>query len=290
MKRIIGIWFLCFMFCCGLSGTVSAQETASVFAEAVSAPQNGTLAIPIQIQDNPGLMGFKITISFPETCAVTDVQRGTVTANGNFNSNPGLYTNHVDIVWNGTEDNAADGTLFVIQVQTKQLTDSAQMEITYSTPDTFNAAWQDVVLECTPIILTAANPSAETENESVSETAEEITENTKNSQSITEIVETALQTFSYETLQKAHGDPDFFQYVQKELQNLPVPVAVEDFSELQEIYETARRTETTAAVYAAQNAAGAAFDKNRGGIAIAVACVAIGIGILLYKQKPRQGK
>ena len=164
---------------------VFAVESSVVSSEKVYMATSETVLIPVNIKDNNGIMGFKISVEYPsDIIEIISVSRGSITSNGNFNTNLGAIDGVLDVLWNNVEDVTDDGTLFVIAATAKkQIKDETVIRISFSQPDTFNESWEDVQLKCENIvILPSATDTQITEPEKVTIT-------TNNSQTSTNKVD-----------------------------------------------------------------------------------------------------
>lgn len=155
--------------------------TATVSVDNVTAGESNLL-VPINIKSSTKIMGFKISVRFDsEKVKVKGVSRGSVTAKGNFSTNYGVFESKFDVIWNNATEVDANGTLFVLTLDTTKSIKGCEIKISFSQPDTFNEAYEDVVLECSPIkILAKAQPTEqETDStESIEETSSNSTETT----------------------------------------------------------------------------------------------------------------
>ena len=144
-----------------------------------------TVLIPVNIKDNSGIMGFKITVEYPsDIIEIISVSRGSITSSGNFNTNLGTTSGTLDVLWNNVEDITGNGTLFVVAATAKkQIKDETVIKISFSQPDTFNEMWEDVQLKCENIVIL---PSA---TETQITELEKVTVATNNSQTSTNKVD-----------------------------------------------------------------------------------------------------
>ena len=158
-----------------------------------------TVLIPVNIKDNSGIMGFKITVEYPsDIIEIISVSRGSITSSGNFNTNLGTSADVFDVLWNNVEDITDDGTLFVIAATAKkQIKDETIIRISFSQPDTFNESWEDVQLKCENIIIlpfTAETQITESEKTTTSATDSQApTNKVDNSQIIDAVKLTLIQ-------------------------------------------------------------------------------------------------
>ncbi len=153
-------------------GALGASK-ATVSAEEVFAGE-GNLLVPINITSSAKLMGFKLSLSFDSRqVKVKGVSRGSVTSKGTFNTNFGVYDGKFDVIWNNTSQVDANGTLFVLTLDTSKTTKDNEIKITFSQPDTFDEAYKDVALECKPIKI--SSKAELTQQETTTQKAENTT-------------------------------------------------------------------------------------------------------------------
>lgn len=142
----------------GVAG--SAADTATVSADSVSSGESSIL-VPVNISSSTKIMGFKVNVSFEsDELKIKGVSRGSVTAKGNFNTSYGVFESKFDVIWNNTTEVDANGTLFVLTLDTSNVTNDCEVKISFSQPDTFNEAYEDVVLQCAPIKIVAKAEAA----------------------------------------------------------------------------------------------------------------------------------
>lgn len=134
--------------------TAFASVQAEVYADEVTAVADETVLIPVRIKNNSGIMGFKITVTYDTAVLQSPtVNRGSITRNGNFNDSIGVTPDGVfDVVWSDTQNATGDGTLMIIGFRAISETKTT-IGLSFSQPDTFNEAWEDVVLNCSEITV-----------------------------------------------------------------------------------------------------------------------------------------
>ena len=160
-----------------LSVVGSAANTATVSADSVSAGESSIL-VPVNISSSTKIMGFKVNVSFEsDELKIKGVSKGSVTAKGNFSTSYGVFESKFDVVWNNTAEVDANGTLFVLTLDTSAVTKDCEVKITFSQPDTFNEAYEDVVFQCSNIKIVAKAETSEQEltTEAVTEATTEAT-------------------------------------------------------------------------------------------------------------------
>lgn len=153
-KKIMAFGVLLLLLMAQFTVAANAVQTAVVYGEAVTTKPNSIFFVPVSIKNNPGIMGYKITVNYdPDVLSLPAISRGTVTETGTLNDSIGVSENGtVDVVWTNDTQIAKDGTLFVISFNV-DATEAASTEIklSFSQPDTFNEAYEDVVFDCKTI-------------------------------------------------------------------------------------------------------------------------------------------
>lgn len=135
-----------FNFNCVAAG---ASDDYILYANEIIAQKDIKTTVPVNLKNNKGIMGFKITVEYnPENVDISSVEKGIITSIGNFTTNFGTSNKKFDIIWNNTDEVSMDGSLFVLYVICKK---SDQIKISYSQQDTFNEKYDDVVLNCNDI-------------------------------------------------------------------------------------------------------------------------------------------
>lgn len=140
-----------------IGGSVVAFGTSSALVKIdnIEAGPGQEVVIPVYIENNPGLCGTKITVSYDKSLRVVSVKKGAVLSSGNFVQNAdAALENSFDVVWNSSIENKANGDLFVV---TFKLPDKASgdysLKITYDKDNTFNSKYDDVTLECGSAVI-----------------------------------------------------------------------------------------------------------------------------------------
>lgn len=221
-----------------------AAQTATVSADKISITETEATLIPVKIDGNNGIMGFKITVEYPvDKIQIKSVSRGEITAKGNFNTNLGINDGRFDILWNHTEDISGDGTLFVISAQAKnEITKDTEIKLSFSQPDTFNEAWEDIGLDCKNIVISAKYIETTTKetttqnNESTTKTPSPI-----DSSQVIDAVKTTLEQNGYNNLSEVTDKDKFVENFNKNLEILTGTSEhnVSDFESLVNLYNSA---------------------------------------------------
>lgn len=137
-----------------LSSSAVAADKALIYADKISTKPNSIFFVPLNIKGNPGLMGFKLSVSYDkEVLSLPVVTRGTVTQGGMLNDSIGVTEDGAfDVVWTNDSAVTSDGTLLVISFNVDD-TDvkNTTLKLSYSQADTFDESYNDVVFDCKDI-------------------------------------------------------------------------------------------------------------------------------------------
>ncbi|MBQ9531403.1 MAG: hypothetical protein IJR70_04970 [Eubacterium sp.] len=176
MKRSFLIVFLILLFTSLINTfTAYAKEDYLVYSDKISAQQGETVTVPLKISGNKGLMGFRITVKYPDSVMkLTDVSSGSLTNDGLFNTTVTSYEGlkgEFDILWSDSKEVEEDGTLAVLTYQIKPTADNGKYDISlnYSKDDTFNGKYEDASLKCSPIKITVGKEEKTTKAENKTE-------------------------------------------------------------------------------------------------------------------------
>lgn len=164
-KKIISL-FLALVLLISNSFVVNAQNVGDVSAETINQKVQDEQLIAVNIENNPGIMGFKLHFEYDtKDVEMLSVQKGEVTKKGNLYDNLGNKTGQFDVLWNHTSEVKTNGSLIILEL--KCLTDKPfDIKLSYSQPDTFNGSFEDVVLTCNNIY--SSNHSVEDDESTTS--------------------------------------------------------------------------------------------------------------------------
>lgn len=154
MKKTIAVALLCIILCPLLTCTAAAK--AEVYIENTSARSGSVLFVPLYIKNNPGLMGFRITVRYDdEVLSPRAAVRGTVTESGMFEDSVGSSEDaSIDVLWNNTTEIKKDGTLAILGFDcSAKATEQTKLEISFSQEDTFNEKYENVVFDCKNAVI-----------------------------------------------------------------------------------------------------------------------------------------
>ncbi len=158
MKKFISFLLILMILISNLM-VVYAQGSATINADKINQEINDEQLVSVNIQNNPGIMGFKLHFEYDtKAVEVLSVQKGEVTKKGSLYDNLGNKTGKFDVLWNHTSEVKTNGSIVVLEL--KCLTDKPfEIKVSYSQPDTFNGNFEDVVLTCNNIY--SSNQSVE---------------------------------------------------------------------------------------------------------------------------------
>ncbi|MGN1315964.1 MAG: cohesin domain-containing protein [Acutalibacteraceae bacterium] len=139
---------------------VSAVNTTTLGCEDVYVKQGDFFTVPLSLTNNKGIVAVRIKIKYPyKVMELTDISCGELTQEGLFNTTVTDYYSvkgEFDVVWSTTENIEDDGTLVMLTFKASDLSENGKykIEINYEKEDTFNEDFEDVVLDCSPVIVT----------------------------------------------------------------------------------------------------------------------------------------
>lgn len=122
----------------------------------VSAKAGESVTIPVNIKDNPGLMGTRLTFDYnadfltPVSVTSGDVFSGGLQDNIDGDAVPGSF----NVYWAGSQNVYDNGILFFITFSVSEnATGQEEIAISYSQEDTFDENFDDVTLKCQNILV-----------------------------------------------------------------------------------------------------------------------------------------
>lgn len=253
MKKFITIILsLLLVFQCNI--IAFAEDSVTVSADKISLSQEEPTLIPIKIENNSGIMGFKMTVEYPvDKLDIKSVSRGEITSKGNFNTNLGINDGRFDVLWNNVEEIKDDGTLFLISAQAEtEIKNDIEIKLFFSQPDTFNEKYEDVAFDCKNIVISAdyVEPTTEETTKNNDETATKAPTPLDNSQ-ILDAVKITLEQNGYENLKDVKDKDKFIKNFNKNLEIITGSDEhnVTDFDTIKSMYNSAYEgefiTETT---------------------------------------------
>ena len=136
------------------------EEDVKVYGGTPVRKADGVIEVPVLMKNNPGIMGMRMEVEYDsKVLTPINVKQGPL-LKGNFDHNIGLSEGKYSILWNTTEDICGNIPLFVASFRVAEQADAAStvISLSYSQPDTFNEAMEDVKLECQDIVLVLQQP------------------------------------------------------------------------------------------------------------------------------------
>lgn len=246
MKKIISVLLFTLLI---LSFNICsfAAEPVSVRADDVTLVQNQEISVPIKIENNSGIMGFKITVEYPvDKIDIKSVSRGDITSKGNFNTNFGINDGRFDVLWNNVEESGDNGSLFIITVEPASTSDfNTEIKLSYSQPDTFNEKYEDVIFDCRNIAVSFSvnenqNDSETTTTQITSEKQDSLAYDNNH---ILTAVKESLAEYGYASLSEINSDNQqyFLDTVNQKLSELSNGkyAAIDSFENLISLYNSA---------------------------------------------------
>lgn len=136
----------------------STSEIAKIYADDVTANYDDTITVPVKIENNHGIMGYRLRFEYdPTQLEIISAENGE-SFTGNFNDSIGNKSGEFDVLWNTTENNSTDGTL--LKLNFKIITEdklTSTIKVSYLQEDTFNESYNDVVFDCKDINVSLNN-------------------------------------------------------------------------------------------------------------------------------------
>ena len=242
MKRITIICLTILLVFVNTVPALAAGTVAIISAEDIAITSN-TILVPVNISNNPGVMGFKVTASYSsDLLEISGVTAGSVTTKGNFIHNAGKVSGQVDIIWYATEQTTENGSLFVLSVKPTERFiegESTQISLSFSQADTFDEQYNDVAFDCTPINVSYGNQEQQTDSNSAP-TQENASEAPITDSQVIEAVDAAID--NSESGNTNDIDSDTLAEVNDNLKTIVGPNAPQfsTVEELKERYNTAQ--------------------------------------------------
>lgn len=136
------------------------SEVADIYADDVTAKYNDEITIPIYIDNNHGIMGYRLDFKYDKSLLqpISTACGNDFSKNGQFNDSIGVKEGEFKVLWNNIDEKFANGILLNLKfkVLTNEKVDTV-ISMTYSQPDTFNEKYEDVVFNCKDINVSLNN-------------------------------------------------------------------------------------------------------------------------------------
>lgn len=138
----------------------ATSEIAEVYADDVSANYNDEITIPIMIDNNHGIMGYRLDFKYDSALLqpISAISGSDFVNNGQFNDSIGIKDGEFKVLWNNVDEKYSNGILLSLtfKVLTEAKTDIV-ISMTYSQPDTFNEKYEDIIFNCSDINVSLNN-------------------------------------------------------------------------------------------------------------------------------------
>ena len=140
------------------SATISSQT-------GLTAEAGSTITVPINISDNPGIMGLGLNVTYDEEVLTPQtVETTSISTGENMACNDTIETskdNSFRIIWAGGENMTQNGTMFNVTFKVSDFAEgNTEIQLSYSKPDTFNEDFEDVTLNCSPVTINVTPKAA----------------------------------------------------------------------------------------------------------------------------------
>ena len=164
IKHIFAIILAAFIFF-GIEIYVLASDSEAVVSgDDVSLGTEKNITVPVNIDNNPGIMGFKIFAEFPgNVISLESVAQGDVTKTGNFSTKTDS-DGKITILWNNTSQVSDNGSLFILNFQVLDSSKNGTISLSFSEEDTFNERYENVPVKLNEIKLIASKYSESVES------------------------------------------------------------------------------------------------------------------------------
>ena len=146
---------------CGDTYNADYFDAATVYSDIAGAKAGEIVKVPIYIRDNNGLMGWKLTFDY-DTDVLTpiSVENGEIINNGYLDNNidGNMKPGSINVYWAGDDNNSDNGIMFYINFAVNEDTvGKTNVDVSFSKNDTFDVEYNDVYLNCEPIVLNIEN-------------------------------------------------------------------------------------------------------------------------------------
>ena len=146
----------------------STGGVCTVYSDDVVYDNEEVLSVPVKLKNNTGLMGFMIHVKYnADLFEPAAVDKGEAIPDGTtFDDNCGLAADGTFIIlWAGIDEIKTNGCLFTLNFKVKEKTglNNSVIELSYRQADTFDGNYEDVVLDCRPIKISASEEPIDTD-------------------------------------------------------------------------------------------------------------------------------
>ena len=146
---------------CGDTYNADYFDAATVYSDIAGAKAGEIVKVPVYIRDNNGLMGWKLTFDYDsDVLTPISVENGEIINNGYLDDNidGNMTPGSINVYWAGDDNNADNGIMFYINfVVNEDAVGKTNVDISFSKNDTFDVEYNDVYLNCEPVMLNVEN-------------------------------------------------------------------------------------------------------------------------------------
>ncbi len=171
MKKLFCILFLA-LFLLNVIPVFAVLGT-EIYSDTVYTVQGKTVTVPIKIKNNAGIMGFRLTFTYPDKLKSPEVLRGALLREGLLNDSIVETTKgSFDVVWSNTQNVTDDGTILLLSfnVASDAQNGNYKIDVSYNQADTFNEDMQDVFFDCQSLEIVIGKNAVETTKNETSPT------------------------------------------------------------------------------------------------------------------------
>lgn len=115
--------------------------------------EDGLLEVPIFMQDNQGIMGFKLNVSYDSKVLKPRNVSPKVNLGGSLITNIGVKDGSYTILWSGTENFKEQGQVFTMIFEILDKTATTDIDMDYVQEDTFNEDYDDVGMSINRLVI-----------------------------------------------------------------------------------------------------------------------------------------
>lgn len=133
-----------------------AKNDAELLSTTISAQAGENIVVPVNIKNNPGIMGYKIIVNFDNKVFYpVKVTRGSAVSVGMFDNNIGNnISNEIFVLWSSTSNCTENGLLFSVEFKTDaNVKGKHTIQVSVSSDDTFNENWQNVNIKSVAVTV-----------------------------------------------------------------------------------------------------------------------------------------
>lgn len=196
--------------------TAFAEAKPEIYSDTVYATQGETVTVPIKIRNNTGIMGFRLTFTYPDKFESPEVLRGALLSEGLLNDSITEATKGTfDVVWSNTQNVTNDGTLLLLSFAIAKDAENGncQIDISYNQADTFNESMHDVVFDCKSVEVVIGEETVGSTESEITQTVSQKPIEETDSLFLKRTFEKALEIIGAESFD-ALSDVDFEKFKQ----------------------------------------------------------------------------